>query len=58
MAKSPDGVPTSQVDSLDRAGFARQVGTNAIMRDAIKLRGPMPKINPLHFSFRHFWKLV
>jgi hypothetical protein len=58
MAETSDGMPTSHNDSLDRAGFARQIGTDTILQETIKLRGPMPQINPLRFSFQHFWKLV
>jgi hypothetical protein len=57
MVKPSDGVPTSHDDSLERAGFSRQIATDTILQETTKLRGAMPKINPLHFSFRHFWKL-
>jgi hypothetical protein len=57
MVKRSDGVPTSHDDSLERAGFSRQIETDTILQETTKLRGAMPKINPLHFSFRHFWKL-
>jgi hypothetical protein len=45
MAKTSDGVPTSQDDSFDRPGLARQVGINTILQETIRLRGSMPKIN-------------
>jgi hypothetical protein len=58
MAKMSEVVPFSQDDRLVRAGFPRQLAADMIPVAIMKLRGTTSKINPLHFSFRHFWKLI